>query len=169
MTDKRVAAEPQNIEAVCSYPTLTDLKHLRSFLGLASYYRRLIANFVKIANYLHALTHKETPILWDSNCQQAFQSLKQCLIAAPVLAFPNIDDPFLMEMDAFGIDLGVVLALKQEDGSLLLLAYASRSLQKNERNYGVTELEALAVVWGVRHFRPYLYAIAVMSTLTMKH
>ena len=95
---------------------------------MAFYYRRFIANFVKIANYLNALTHKDTPILWDSNCQQAFESLKQCLIAAPVLAFPNIDDPFLMEMDASGIDLGAVLALKQEDGSVLLLAYASLSL-----------------------------------------
>ena len=164
MTDKRVAADPQKIEAVCSYPTLTDLKHLRSFLGLASYYRRFIANFVKIANYLHALTHKDTPILWDSNCQQAFESLKQCLIAAPVLAFPNIDDPFLMEMDASGIDLGAVLALKQEDGSVLLLAYASCYLQKNERNYGVTELEALAVVWGVKHFRPYLHGHCEVCT-----
>ena len=152
-----MAADAQKIEAVCSYPTPTDLKHLRSFLGLASYYRRFIANFVKKANYLHALTHKDTPILWDSNCQQAIESLKQCLIAAPVLAFPNIDDPFLMEMDASGIDLGAVLALKQEDGSVLLLAYASRSLQKNERNYGVTELEALAVLCGVKHFCPYLH------------
>ena len=62
-----------------------------------------------------------------------------------------------MEMDATGIGLGAVLAQKQEDGSVRLLAYASRSLQKHERNYGVTELEALAVVWGVKHSRPYLY------------
>ena len=157
----------QNIEAVCSYPTPTHLKHLRSFLGLASYYRRFIANFAKIANPLHALTRKDTPFLWDSTCQQAFESLKQCLIAAPVLAFPNIDDPFLMEMDASGIDLGAVLALKQEDGSVLLLAYASCYLQKNERNYGVTELEALAVVWGVKHFRPYLHGHCEVALATL--
>ena len=157
VTDKGVAADPQKIEAVRSYPTPTDLKHLRSFLGLASYYRRFIANFAKIANPLHALTCKDTPFLWDSTCQQAFESLKQCLIAAPVLAFPNFDNPFLMETDASGIGLGAVLAQKQEDGSVRPLAYASRSLQKHERNYGVTELEALAVVWGVKHFRPYLY------------
>ena len=157
MTDKGVAADPQNIEAVCSYPTPTDLKHLRSFLGLASYYRRFIANFAKIANPLHALTRKGTPFLWGSTCQHAFESLKQCLIAAPVLAFHNFDNPFLMETDASGIGLGAVLAQKQEDGSVRPLVYASRSLQKHERNYGVTELEALAVVWGVKHFLPYLY------------
>ena len=148
MTDKGMAADPQKIEAVCSYPTPTDLKHLRSFVGLACYYRRFIANFAKMANFLYALTRKDTPFLWDSNCQQAFESLKQCLIAAPVLDFPNIDDPFLMETDASGIDLRTVLAQKQDDGSVLLLAYASCSLQKHERNYGVTELEALAVLWG---------------------
>ena len=74
-----------------------------------------------------------------------------------MLAFPNFDSPFLMETDASGIGLGAVLAQKQEDGSVRPLAYASRSLQKHERNYGVTELEALAVVWVVKHFRPYLY------------
>ena len=74
-----------------------------------------------------------------------------------MLAFPNFDSPFLMETDASGIGLGAVLAQKQEDGSVRPLAYASHSLQKHERNYGVTELEALAVVWVVKHFRPYLY------------
>ena len=138
VTDKGVAVDPQKIEAVRSYPTPTDLKHLRSFLGLASYYRRFIANFAKIAHPLHALTRKDTPFLWDSTCQQAFENLKQCLIAAPVLAFPNFDSPFLMETDASGIGLGAVLAQKQEDGSVRPLAYASRSLQKHERNYGVT-------------------------------
>ena len=157
MTDKGVAADPQKIEAVCSYPTPTDLKHLRSFLGLASYYGRFIANFAKMANSLHALTRKDTPFLWDSNCQQVFESLKQCLTAAPVLDFPNIDDPFLMETDASGIDLGIVLAQKQEDGSVLLLAYASRSLQKHERNYGDRSIGCTVGGGGVKHLRPYLY------------
>ena len=94
VTDKGVAADLQKIKAVRSYPTPTDLKHLRSFLGLASYYRRFIANFAKVANPLHALTRKNTPFLWDSTCQQAFENLKQCLIAAPVLAFPNLIAPF---------------------------------------------------------------------------
>ena len=76
VTDKGVAADQQKIEAVRSYPTPTNLKHLRSFLGLASYYRRFIAIFAKIANPLHTLTRKDTPFLWDSTCQQAFESLK---------------------------------------------------------------------------------------------
>ena len=67
MTDKGVAADPRKIEAVCAFPTPTNLKHLRSFLGLASYYKRLIPNFAKIANPLHALTRKDTPFLWSSD------------------------------------------------------------------------------------------------------
>ena len=99
----------------------------------------------------------DTSFLWDLTCQQAFESLKQCLIAVPVLAFPNVDSHFLMETDDSGIGLVAVLAQKQEDGSVCPLAYACPSLQKHERNYGVTELEAMAVVWGVKHIRPYLY------------
>ena len=124
---------------------------------MASYYSRFIPSFAKIANPLHALTRKDTPFLWDLNCQQAFESLKQCLIEAPVLVFPNFDNPFLLETDASGMGPGAVLAQKQVDGSVRPLAYASCSLLKHERNYGDTELEALAVVWGVKHFRPYLY------------
>ena len=76
---------------------------------------------------------------------------------SPCACLSQFDSHFLMETDASGIGLGAVLAQKQEDGSVRPLAYASRSLQKHERNYGVTELEALAVVWGVKHFRPYSY------------
>ena len=112
VTDKGVAADPQKIEAVRSYSTPTDLKHLRSFLGLASYYRRFIANFAKIANPLHALTRKDAPFLRDSTCQQAFESLKQCLIEALMLAFPNFDRPFLMETNTSGMGQGAVLSQK---------------------------------------------------------
>ena len=91
VTDKGVAADPRKIEAVRAFPTPTDLKHLQSFQGLASYYRRFIPNFAKIANPLHALTRKDTPFLWSSDCEQAFENLKQSLTQASVLAFPNFD------------------------------------------------------------------------------
>ena len=125
MTDKGVAADPWKIEAVRAFPTPTDLKHLRSFLGLASYYKRLIPNFAKIANPLHALTRKDTPFLWSSDCEQAFENLKQSLTQASVLAFPNFDKHFLLETDASGVGLGAVLAQEQEDGSVRALAYAN--------------------------------------------
>ena len=83
--------------------------------------------------------------------------LKELLTNAPVLAFPNFQTPFIVETDASGAGLGAVLAQKQKDGSVRPVAYASRSLQQHEKNYGTTELEGLGVVWAAKHFRPYLY------------
>ena len=133
------------------------MSRLRSFLGLASYYRRFVPNFAKVAGSLHALTKKEAPFLWTPQCQLAFTSLKKLLTSAPVLSFPHFEKPFILETDASGAGLGAVLAQKQDDDSIRPIAYASRSLQAHERNYGITELEGLGVVWAVKHFRPYLY------------
>jgi hypothetical protein len=95
--------------------------------------------------------------LWTPDCQRVFEELKKLLTSAPVLAFPDFSKPFVLETDASGAGLGVVLAQKQDDGSVRPLAYASHSLQPHERNYGITELEGLGVVWAVKHFLPYLY------------
>ena len=83
--------------------------------------------------------------------------LKKMLTSIPVLTFPNFQQPFILETDASGLGLGAVLAQKQEDGSIHPIAYASRGLQKHERNYSISELEALAVVWATKHFHVYLY------------
>ena len=152
-----VSADPEKVEAVKNYPIPTDLKKLRSFLGLASYYRRFIAQFSTVAGPLHALTHKDTPFEWSTACQSAFDTLKLLLTTAPVLAFPDFSQPFLLETDASGEGLGAVLAQRQEDQSVRPIAYASRTLLSHEKNYGISELEALAVVWSVKHFRIYLY------------
>ena len=137
------------------FPTTS--RGLRSFLGLASYYRRFIQNFSVIANPLYALTRKDAVFDWSPACQEAFDRLKMVLTNAPLLAFPDFNRDFLLETDASGIGLGAVLAQKQADGSVRPIAFASRTLQKHEKNYGITEMEALGVVWAVKHFRPYLY------------
>ena len=152
-----VRTDPKKLDAVHAFPTPTDVRTLRSFLGLASYYRRFIPSFSKVAGPLHALTRKEVPYLWTPLCQLAFEKLKQLLTSAPVLAFPDFEEPFLLETDASGAGLGAVLAQRQKDGSVRPIAYASRSLQPHEKNYSITELEGLGVVWAVKHFRPYIY------------
>ena len=94
---------------------------------------------------------------WSDDCQAAFDRLKQLLIDSPLLVFPDFSRGFMMETDASGIGLGAVLAQEVEDGTLHPVAYASRTLQPHEQNYGATELEALGVVWATKHFRHYLY------------
>ena len=83
--------------------------------------------------------------------------MKQLLTQAPVLAFPNFDQEFILETDASGAGLGAILAQTQQDQTVRPIAYVSRTLQSHEKRYSTTELEALGVVWAVKHFRHYLY------------
>ena len=117
---------------------------------------RSLPNFSKVAGPLQALTRKDIPFTWTPACQEAFDQLKQLLTNVPVLAFPEFEQDFRLETNASGAGLGAMLS-QESNGLVCLVAFASRTLQPHEKNYGVTELEALAVVWAVKHFRPYLY------------
>jgi len=128
---------------------------------MSSYYRRFIPRFSKVAQPLHALTRKGAEFLWNADCHSAFESLKQRLISSPVLAYPAFTKPFTLETDASIQGLGAVLSQKQEDGKSHPVAYASRALSAPERNYSITELETLAVVWAISHFHTYLYGNCV--------
>jgi hypothetical protein len=110
-----------------------------------------------VAQPLHALTRKGVEFLWTEACHSAFETLKQKLTQVPVLAYPTFDKPFTLETDASILGLGAVLAQEQEDRRLHPVAYASRALSPPERNYSITELETLAVVWAISHFCTYLY------------
>ena len=157
VSGKGISADPIKVSAVRDFPRPKDLKQVRSFLGLASYYRRFIPLFSRVASPLHALTRKDAPFEWSTACEEAFSELKSLLTRAPILAFPDFSRDFHLETDASGLGLGAVLSQVQSDGTTRPLAYASRTLQAHERNYGSTEMEALGVVWAVRHFRQYLY------------
>ncbi len=93
---------------------------------------------------------------WSNECQQAFEALKNRLATAPVLAFPNFSKPFILATDAADTGLGATLSQESDEGIRKLVACASRTLTKSERNYHVTEKEALGIVWALKTFRPYL-------------
>ena len=107
---------------------------------------------------LHALTKKNAVFCWTPECDCAFQQLKGLFVSAPVLAYPRFGAgrSFILETDACSIGLGAILSQEQDDGSVHPVVYASRALDKHERNYGISELETLGLVWAVRYFRPYI-------------
>ena len=157
MTTSGIRPDPAKIETVKNFLTPTDVTKIRQFLGLASYYRRFIPAFARIAHPLHRLTKKDVPFHWNSDCETAFERLKECLMTAPILSYPQCgpDKRFILETDASGLGLGAILSQEQE-GQVHPIAYASRTLDPHECNYGISELETLALVWAVRHFRPYI-------------
>ena len=161
VTRDGLKTNPRLMEAVSEFPTPRSVHEVRRFLGLSSYYRRFVRNFANIAAPLHQLTRKETQFCWSTDCASAFNQLKTMLTSAPVLAYPSFDQEFILETDASIQGLGAVLSQKRTDNRLHLVAYASRALSPPEKNYGITDLETLAVVWAMSHFRHYLYGNGV--------
>lgn len=149
-----MSPDQEKIQAVREWPVPTNATEVRQFLGLASYYRRYIHQFANIAKPLNVLTQKNTPFTWSSECEASFNTLKQKLTQAPILAYPAFHrnaGPFVLETDASAVGLGAVL---EQDGHVI--AYASRSLNTAEQHYSVIQKECLAIVFALKQFRHYL-------------
>jgi len=144
------------VTAVTQYPVPQNVKDVRAFLGLASFYRRLVPNFAEIAKPLTALTRKDRQFTLGPQQQQAFQSMKDRLCTTPVLVYPNFELPFLLTTDASKVAIAAILSQVQ-DGKERPIAYASRQVNRAEQNYTVSEQEMLALVWATRYFSCYLY------------
>jgi hypothetical protein len=153
ITDKGILPDSSKSDAIKNYPIPNNQDETRSFVALANYYRRFIENFAVIALPLNRLLKKNVPFKWTSDCQESFEILKNKLISPKILQYPNFEQDFVLHTDASGFALGAVLA--NHDGKPV--AYASRALKAAEINYSVPEKEMLAIVWAVKHFRPYLF------------
>ena len=151
-----ISTDPDKIDTVKKWSVPTSAREVQQFLGLVGYYRRYIQDFSMIATPLYRLTERGRVFEWTSECDAAFQKLKQRLISAPVLIFPNFEKPFLLDTDGSETGVGAVLSQLSDDGQECVVAYGSRTLSKAERKYNVTRKELLAVVTFVKHFRPYL-------------
>ncbi|KAJ9543424.1 hypothetical protein OSB04_023131 [Centaurea solstitialis] len=147
-----IKVDPAKIEAMMSWKSPTNPSEIRSFLGLAGYYRRFIQDFSKIASSLTVLTKKNAKFLWTDKQEEAFQTLKKKLCQAPILSLPDGTEDFVVYSDASKMGLGCVLMQRGK-----VISYASRQLKDHERNYPVHDLELAAVVFALKLWRHYLY------------
>jgi hypothetical protein len=151
LSENGVSVDPSKVQEVMNWKAPTTVPEIRSFLGLAGYYRRFIPDFSKIAKPMTSLLQKDHKFVWTEECEAAFHTLRKLLTTAPVLAQPDIEKPFDVFCDASKTGLGCVLMQERR-----VIAYASRQLRKHEVNYPTHDLELAAVVHALKIWRHYL-------------
>lgn len=154
----QIRTDPLKVAAINDYPEPKNIKQLRSFLGLASWYRRFIRNFSEISAPLSDCLKlkKGMKFCITNEAKAAFKDLKRKLCSAPVLVNPNYDKPFIVQCDASKTGVGAVLAQLDSENIERPICYFSHKLNPAQKNYSITELECLAAVLGVKFFRPYI-------------
>ncbi|CAM8997540.1 unnamed protein product [Rhodiola kirilowii] len=145
----------QKFKLLSNYHHLKIKKGVRSFLGHASFYRRFIKDFSKIAKSLTHLLCNDVQFNFDEDFLEAFEKLKRALVSAPIVRPPNWDLPFELMCDASDYAIGAVLG-QRVDKRLHVIYYVSKVLDNAQMNYTTTKKELLAVVYAFEKFRPYL-------------
>ncbi|KAG6453944.1 hypothetical protein O3G_MSEX008407 [Manduca sexta] len=155
VSEKGVLPDPEKTNVLINYPTPKNAEEVKRFVAFCNYYRKFIKSFSEIAIPLNKLCRKNEPFIWTDECQHAFEYLKSALISSPILQYPDFssNNEFIVQTDASVTAIGAVLCNKD----LRPIAYASRPLNKAEKNYPTIQKELLAIVWSVKYFRPYLY------------
>lgn len=141
---------------ISEFPVPTTRRELRRFLGIAGYYRSFCRNFSSVVSPLTSLLSPSKSFVWDEKCQYAFESVKTLLSSSPVLAAPDLNRPFKLEVDASNVGAGAVLLQDDEQGIAHPVSYFSRKFNKNQLNYSVIEKETLALIFALQHFEVYV-------------
>ena len=121
ITPDGLKPNPRLVSAVKEFPVPRDVRQVRQFLGLSSYYRRFIAQFAKVAKPLHELTRKGVEFAWSPDFQAAFDMLRGKLSQAPVLSYPSFDREYSVQASATGLSTDTALVFPSHNSSLLNL------------------------------------------------
>ena len=144
-TGDGISVDPEKVEAIIHWKTPRNVTEIKSFRGLAGYYRRFIEGFSKIAKPLTNLIQKGVKFLWSEACEKSFQELKERLTSAPVLVTPSGSEGFAIYCNASKDGLGCVLTQNDK-----VIAYGSRQLKPYEKNYPTHDLELAAVIFALK-------------------
>ena len=161
LSEGGVSVDTAKTDLVKDFPIPTTQKQLRGFLGLCNYYRRFVQDYAKIASPLNSLLKKEigknfSKVDWTDKCQIAFDTLKDNLISAPILRFPDMSRPFILSTDASGFSLGYILGQVDKNGQEYVICYGGRAIRKEELKWNTTEKECLAIIEGINSYKHYL-------------
>lgn len=151
-----IKVDPDKVTAIREMKPPNTVRGVRGFMGMASYYRKFVPNFSALAAPLTELTKKNKRFVWTEKHQEAFQVLKDKLMMAPVLQYPDYEKTFRIHCDSSDRALGAMLC-QQQDGVDMPIAFYSRKFSPAETRYSTTEKEALAIVDSVKHFSPHVF------------
>ena len=157
-----IRPDPKNVALVKNFEKPRTLTQVRSFIGAVSYFRRFVPHFAEIMAPFYALTkgqqtgNESIEKNWKQEHEISFELIKSKLTSAPTLAPPKMRQPFTLETDASKVAIAACLLQKDSDGLEHPIGYASRKLNKHEAKYASCEMEALAIVFGLKEFRAYL-------------
>jgi hypothetical protein len=151
ISSEGIVMDPTKVEAIMEWPAPKNVLEVRSFMGLARYYRQFIKRFLKIANPITELQKKNKKFVRTEKCAEAFRRLKELLTTTPILKVPDMDVDFLVCTDASKEGLGGVLMQDRR-----VIAYISRKLRRHEENYATHDLELLSIVYALKVWRHYL-------------
>lgn len=153
LTPNGVKPNPKKIKTIQDLKLPTTQKQIKSFLGVTGYYRKFIKDYAKVAYSMTKYLKKNEKVNTnDPNYICAFEKLKEIITEHPILKYPNFNKKFKLVTDASNFAIGAVLTQEEHP-----ICYASRTLNNHEKNYSTIEKELLAIVWGTKYFRPYLY------------
>ena len=157
LTPGGVRPNDAKVAAVKEFPRPQCVKQVKSFLGLANFYRRHIPRMAAISRPLTNLTRKDSKeFVWTQACEEAFKEIKRLLTTAPLLHPPNLEKDYVLWTDASEKGFGAVLEQEDADDKQYPIAYASRATNTAAHKYAPTELEIAALVFALEHFQAYL-------------
>ena len=160
ITEQGIEVNEDKVKAILDFKKPSTVKEIRSFLGLAGFYRKFVYRFATIAAPLTELLKKDVKFEWGEIQDRAFNTLKQALTNPPILALPDFSLDFHLVTDASGSGLGSVLMQKHKN-KLRVVAYHSRKMSDAERNYTITEQETLAIIDALKHFRLIIFGYKI--------
>ena len=156
VSEKGLSMEQDKVKAIQDWPAPTNITGVRSFLGLAGYYRKFVRNFSRIAAPMTELEQKNQTFEWKKPQQNAFEELKKAITSAPILIAPDDTKPYVVTTDASGFAVGATLSQDHGRGQQPI-AFMSKKMLPSERIYPVQQQELLAVVCALREWRHYLH------------